>query len=110
MKKNKTLLSLLLLWIVCQPAVFGRTGQPTPPPPENVFLVRGFAIGGPRVKDVDRFVKFINDELATRKVNTLILRIDFNYQFESYPQLRDSVARSKTDVKKIVDACSKNKI
>jgi len=110
MKKNKILLPLLLLWTLCQQAVFGQTGQPAPPPPENVFLVRGFAIGGPKVKEVDRFVKFINEELATRKVNTLILRIDFNYEFESYPQLRDSIALSKSDVKKIVDACAKNKI
>jgi hypothetical protein len=36
--------------------------------------------------------------------------VDYNYQFESYPQLRDSVALSKADVKKLVAVCRKNKI
>jgi N-acetyl-beta-hexosaminidase len=36
--------------------------------------------------------------------------VDYNYQFESYPQLSDSAAMSKADVKKIVAACKKNKI
>jgi hypothetical protein len=40
----------------------------------------------------------------------LLLLVDYNYQFESYPQLRDSAALSKADVKKIVAACRKNKI
>ena len=72
--------------------------------------VRGFCIGSPDSKGVDEFVKFINDELAPRKVNTLILRIDYNYQYESHPELRDSLALSKADVKKMADVCRKNQI
>ena len=64
----------------------------------------------PDPKGVDRFVKFINDELAPTGVNTLLLLVDYNYQFESYPQLRDTDALSKPDVKKIVAVCKKNKI
>lgn len=74
------------------------------------FPIRGFCIGAPQTDQVDSFVKFINEELAPRQINTLILRIDFNYQYESHPELRDSVALSKSDVKKILDACKKNKI
>ena len=51
------------------------------PTPENLFLMTGFAISAPQVKDVDRFVKFINEELATRKVNTLPLRVRFGRLF-----------------------------
>ena len=58
----------------------------------------------------DEFVKFINQELAPRKVNVLILRIDFNYQFESHPELRDSSALTKEAVKKMVQACRQNQI
>jgi len=72
--------------------------------------IRGFCIGAPKPATVDAFVKFIKEELATRKVNTLILRVDFNYQFESHPELRDSVALSKADVKKLVDVCRSNNI
>ncbi len=77
--------------------------------PSN-FQVRGFCIGAPKPKEVDRFVTFINEELTPRHVNTLILRVGYNFQYESYPQLRDSVALSKADVKKIVDACAKHSI
>lgn len=77
---------------------------------DTILPVRGFCIGAPQPKDVDRFIKFINEELAPRKVNTLILRVDFNYQYESHPELRDSIALSKKDVKKLVAACRKNSI
>lgn len=77
---------------------------------DSVLPVRGFCIAAPSVKSVDAFVKFIKEELAPRKVNTLILRVDFNYQFESHPELRDSIALSKSDVKKIVAACREKKI
>ncbi len=77
----------------------------------DTFLqVRGFCIGAPKPSGVDSFVHFINQELAPRKVNTLILRVDFNYQFESHPELRDSVALSKADVKKLVAACRQHNI
>ncbi len=77
---------------------------------ENTLPVRGFCIGAPEVQEIDAFIKFIAEELAPRKVNTLILRVDYNYQFESHPELRDSSALSKTDVKKLVDVCRKNQI
>jgi len=72
--------------------------------------VRGFCIGAPNSAEVDPFVKFISEELVIRNVNTLILRIDYNYQFESHPELRDELALTKAEVKKIVDVCHKNQI
>ena len=77
---------------------------------ETEFPIRGFCIGAPKVNQVPAFVKFINEELATRNITTLILRVDFNYQFKSHPELRDSIALSKRDVKQILDACKKNGI
>jgi len=77
---------------------------------QDVLPVRGFCIGAPKTTEVDAFVKFIAEELAPRKVNTLILRIDFNYQFESHPELRDESALSTQDVKKMVEVCRKNQI
>lgn len=78
--------------------------------PDSLYQVRGFAIAAPKPDGVADFVKFINEELAPRKVNTLIIRIDYNYQFKSHPELRDTAALSKSDVKKIVAACKKNNI
>ncbi|MBL0740432.1 family 20 glycosylhydrolase [Chryseolinea lacunae] len=72
--------------------------------PLATFPTRGFCIAAPKAANVDAFVKFINEELAPRQVNVLILRVDFNYQFEQHPELRDSAALSKADVKKLVKA------
>jgi hypothetical protein len=77
---------------------------------DSSFMVRGFAIAAPRPNGVDDFVKFINEDLAPRKINTLILRIDYGYQFKSHPELRDSAALSKSDARKILEACKKNGI
>ena len=52
---------------------------------QNDFPVRGLAIAAPDKGNVDRFVKFINEELATRKINTLILRVDYNFKYKTHP-------------------------
>src|ERR1700743_2543220 len=96
----------LLLSLLC--IVAGRLFAGTPA--DSAFIVKGFAIAAPKPSGLDDFVKFINEELAPRKVNTLIMRIDFNYQYKSHPELRDSAALSKSDVHKIMDACKKNNI
>lgn len=73
----------------------------------DTIPVKGLSIAAPTPSGVDAFVKFIKEELAPRQINTLILRVDFNYQFESHPELRDTVALSKSQVKQIVNACKK---
>lgn len=77
---------------------------------DSLMPVRGFCIGSPRTGQVDTFVRFINEELATRGVNTLILRVDFNYQYETHPELQDNNALSKDDVQKLVRACQAHNI
>ncbi len=77
---------------------------------DSLLPVRGFCIAAPSPANVTKFVKFINEELAPRKVNTLILRVDYNYEFETHPELRDANPLSKADVKKLVEACKKNNI
>jgi Glycosyl hydrolase family 20, catalytic domain len=77
---------------------------------DTLFPVRGFAIAAPSPSYVDSFVLFIENELAPRKVNTLILRVDYNYQYKTHPELRDSIALSDADVKKIVNACRSHSI
>jgi hypothetical protein len=95
---------LLFILIFCADRAFAQQA------PDSTFIVRGFAIAAPKPKGLDDFVKFINEELAPRKINTLILRVDYNYQYKSHPEVRDSAALSKGDVKKIVEACQKNGI
>src|SRR5690349_17642196 len=77
---------------------------------DSLLPVRGFCIGAPKPQEVDRFVKFINEELAPRKINTLVLRVDYNYQYATHPELREDTALSKDDIKKMVNACKSHNI
>src|ERR1700755_1567351 len=77
---------------------------------DSILPVRGFCIDAPRPSGLDTFVRFIEQELAPRKVNTLIVQIEYHYQFKSHPELTDSFALSKSDIKKIVSVCRKNNI
>jgi hypothetical protein len=77
---------------------------------DSILPVRGFCIDAPRPAGLDSFVHFIDAELAPRKVNTLIVLIDYRYEFKSHPELVDSFALSKEDIGKIVSVCKKNKI
>jgi hypothetical protein len=76
----------------------------------DTLPVRGFAIAAPDPSGVDSFVTFIKKELMPRRVNTLILRVDYHYQFKSHPELIDTLALSKEEVKKIVRACKESGI
>ncbi len=76
----------------------------------DAFPVRGFCISAPTPEELNDFIKFVDEELASRQINMLILRVDYNYQFESHPELRDKSALSKADVKKLVDVCRKQNI
>jgi N-acetyl-beta-hexosaminidase len=76
----------------------------------DTLPVRGFAIAVPKPSGVDSFVTFIKKELIPRHVNTLVLRVDYAYQFKSHPELVDSFALSEKDVKEIVGACKQGGI
>ena len=72
---------------------------------DEVLPVRGICMAAPIPEGVDRFLDFIRNELVPRKVNTIVLRIDYRYQYESHPELIDENALSKKEVKKIVETC-----
>ena len=102
-KKNCTALLLSI-------ALFGNLNLPAQQGLDSLLPVRGLAIAAPPPYFVDSFNLFIEKELAPKNVNTLILRVDYNYQYTSHPELRDSTALSKEQVKKIVSVCRKNNI
>ena len=87
-----------------------QVAQATPTGIDTLLPIRGLAIAAPSVKGVDAFVTFIEKELAPARFNLLILRVDFNYAYESHPELRDSLPLSKADVRKISAACKKYSI
>jgi len=97
---------LLLIVAVCSiPAIlFAQTNKSQI---DSVLPVRGIAIGAPSVGGLDLFLKFIEEELAPAHFNLLVLQVDWNYAYESHPELRDANPLTKSDVKKIVTVCKK---
>ena len=77
---------------------------------QNVFAVNGFCIAAPDRNGVQKFVDFIDAELAPAGINTLVLRVDFNYAYTSRPELQEENPLNKEDVKKMVAVCKKNGI
>jgi hypothetical protein len=77
---------------------------------DSILPIRALCISAPMSTNLDSFVTFINKELPARKVNTLILRIDYRYQYKTHPELRDTLALSSAEVKKLVNVCRKNNI
>lgn len=75
-------------------------------PPEVI----GLCIAAPESDRLDQFVSFMENDLAPGGINTLVLRVDYNYKYESYPGIRDEGALSKEQVKRIVDNAHKNGI
>ena len=74
------------------------------------FPIRGFCIAAPTPDGVDLFVKFIEQEFVPANFNLLILRVGYNYAYESHPELRVENPLTKSDVKKIVAVCKKHHI
>src|SRR5882672_7148735 len=72
--------------------------------------VRGFCIPAPSGNRVEEFIKFIEEELAPRSVNMLILRVDYSFQFTSRPEMTDRNGLSKEQAQKIAAACKRHQI
>jgi hypothetical protein len=72
--------------------------------------VRGLAIAAPGVDGLDLFLKFIDEELAPAHFNLLILRVDWNFDYKSHPELSDPNPLKRSDVKRIVDVCRRHGI
>lgn len=77
---------------------------------DSALPVRGFCIAAPRPADVNRFVAFIDQELAPRHINTLVLRVDYKFQYKSHPEVADKDGLSLADVKMLVAVCRQDHI
>lgn len=77
---------------------------------EAALPVRGLCTGAPAPERVDDFVRFVREDLAPAGVNTLVLRVDYRYEFERHPELRDEAALSRGDVRKLVAAARESGI
>ena len=76
----------------------------------DILPTKGLCIAAPDSENLERFNKFIAEELAPRKVNTLILRVDYRYTYESRPELRSENPLTKEEVKTLVNTCRTHNI
>src|SRR5207247_9977760 len=79
-------------------------------PAHGTLPVRGFCIASPSGNRVDEFIKFIEEVLAPRSVNVIILRVDYSFQFLSRPEMADNRGLSKEQAQKITAACQRHEI
>jgi len=75
---------------------------PAEPPPAVV----GLCIAAPRPDGVKRFIRFMEEELAPGGINTLVLRVDYNYAYQSHPELRDKDPLQEKHVKRLVKSAA----
>ncbi len=94
------LMSLAILVVVSIPmgrVAFGAAGSELP--------VRGLYLGAPKPEEVPLTVRFIREVLPKESVNLLVMEFDYRYQYTSHPEVVDTDALSKADVKALVAAC-----
>lgn len=98
---------LCLLVCMTSNSILAQTGTV---PLDSIIPTRGLAIAAPSVQKIDLFLKFIEEELAPGHFNLLILRVDWNYDYKSHPELSDPNPLTLQDVKRIVTTCRKHNI
>lgn len=72
------------------------------------FPVKGIHFSAPNSEDVEMCVKFINEELPKFGVNTMILEVNYGYQYASHPELASGL--SKDELLSLYNACKENGI
>ena len=74
------------------------------------WKTKGITLTAPLTEEVDDVVKFIDEYLAPRGFNLLMLQVRYRYQFKRHPEVWGYDPLSYEDVKKLVYACKRNNI
>ena len=72
--------------------------------------VRGLHVAAPKPEEIPEAVKFIREALPREGVNTLVLEINYRYQFTRRPEVAEADALSRADVKALVAAAREAKV
>jgi hypothetical protein len=79
-------------------------------PTDKTLPVRAFCIQAPSSNRLDEFNRFIEEGLAPRAVNVLILRVDYSFQFLSRPELADQAGLSREQAQSIAATSRRHQI
>lgn len=94
-----------ILFIVSLLSVFHLNLLSVDPPP-----IIGLCIAAPQSNAVERFITFMEEELGPGGINTLVLRVDYNFAFESHPQLQNENPLSRKQVKSLLECADEQGI
>jgi len=71
----------------------------------SVLPVRGLHVTAPRPSEMTDCLRFIREALPKEGVNILVMEFGYRYQFTRRPEVVDSDALTRDDIKSIVGAC-----
>ena len=77
---------------------------------ELAWKTKGIVLTAPLTDEIDEVVKFIEEFLAPRGFNLLVLQVRYRYQFKKHPELWGYDPLSLADVKKLLNACKRHGI
>ncbi len=99
--------TLVLLYFAINSFLFYSTANAQPI--HQSQLIRGFCISVPTHSEMNNFIKYINT-LGATGVNTLILRVDYNFAFAKHPELQHLDVFQKSDAELVYQSCKKQGI
>jgi hypothetical protein len=102
-------LAVVILTLVASYAV-SALGEAEPPQPAEAAArpplpVRGLHVLGASTADVALYERFIRDALPKEGVNVLVWEVDYDYAYQSYPQLASADGVTREDVQRVANAC-----
>ena len=74
------------------------------------WKTKGIVLTAPLTDEIDDVIKFIDEYLAPRGFNMVVLQTRYRYQFKNHPEVWGYDPLSYNDVKKLLAVCNKNNI
>lgn len=96
MKHRAWLLNLVLGCVILATRVCGF---------EDGLPVRGLHLFAPSPAELDLLIRFIREACPREGVNTLVLQIDYSFQYMSRPEMSTAGALDREQARRIVAAC-----
>ena len=74
------------------------------------WKTKGIVLTAPLSEEIDDVIKFIDEYLAPRGFNMIVMQVRYRYQFKKHPEVWGYDPLSYEDVKKLLQACKRNSI
>lgn len=74
------------------------------------WKIKGIVLTAPLTDEIDDVIKLIEEFLAPKGFNLLVLQVRYRYQFKNHPEVRGYDPLSYEDVKRILSVCKKHAI